>query len=460
MRRNRRVNHAPGPRAGALWQSARRLQQQPLAEYVSLRHQFGDVVRLPLLPYPLYLLSHPQAVQHVLRDHASNYRKGILFRSIAALQGQGLLTSEGELWRRQRHLANPAFRQRHVALFASIMAEEAQAVVESWRSIARTGKPINVVAWMHRLTFRIVGRTLLGIAPAALDEVARQLQAVGEQIMPYLMTRLTRTWALPAWVPTPHRWRFRRAVRVYNTLAQQLLTMRRLALQHERAASTDLLAMLIAAGDTTTDAGLTEPQLRDAVITFIGAGVETSAQVLSWTWYLLARHPEVAQRLRAELAGHLGTRLPTLEDLPSLAYGRMVLDEAMRLYPPAAILPRQANAADEVGGYAVPRNAVVLLSPYVTHRHPDFWPEPERFCPERFTTEQAAVRHRFAYFPFGEGMRQCIGKPFALMEMQLLLAVIAQAYSLRLVAERPTVPSLNTTLQPRDGLWMTIQARQ
>jgi cytochrome P450 len=437
----------------------RRLQQQPLAEYVALRSQFGDVVRLALLPHPLYLLSHPHAVQHVLRDNASNYRKGILFQSIATLQGQGLLTSEGGLWRRQRHLANPAFHQRHVARFAPIMAEEAQAIVESWRHLAHTGKPINVAAWMHRLTFRIVGRTLLGIAPTALDEVARQLQAVGEQIMPYLMTRLTRTWALPAWLPTPRRWRFRRAVHVYNALAQQLITMRRLTLQHERAASADLLAMLMAAGDGATDASLTEQQLRDAVITFIGAGVETSAQVLSWTWYLLARHPEVAQQLQAELTRHLGRRLPSLEDLPSLPYGRLVLDEAMRLYPPAAIFPRQANAADEIGGYAVPRNAVVLLSPYVTHRHPHFWPEPERFCPERFTTEQVAARQRFAYFPFGEGARQCIGRPFALMEMQLLLATIAQAYSLRLVAERPTVPYLATTLQPRGGLWMTVQAR-
>jgi cytochrome P450 len=460
MRRSRHVNHAPGPRAGALWQSVRRLQQQPLAEYIWLRRQFGDVVRLPLLPYPLYLLSHPHAVQQVLRDNASNYRKGILFRSIAALQGQGLLTSEGELWRHQRHLSNPAFRQRHVAHFAPLMAEEAQAVVESWRSIARTGKPINIAAWMHRLTFRIVGRALLGIAPAALDEVARQLQAVGEQIMPYLMTRLTRTWAPPAWLPTPHRWRFRGAVSVYNTLAQRLITMRRQTLPHDRAAATDVLAMLIAAGDDATDTGLTEQQLRDAVITFIGAGVETAAQVLSWTCYLLARHPEAAQRLRAELAEHVEARLPTLEDLPSLAYGRMVLDEAMRLYPPAAILPRQANAADEIGGYAVPSNAVVVLSPYVTHRHPDFWPEPERFCPERFTMEQVTVRPRFAYFPFGEGARLCIGKSFALMEMQLLLATIAQAYSLRLVAEPPTVPFLATTLQPRGGLWMTVQARQ
>jgi cytochrome P450 len=437
----------------------RRMQQQALAEYLALRTQFGDVVRLPLMPYPLYLLSHPEAIQHVLRDNASNYRKGLFFQPIAALQGQGLLTSEGALWRRQRHLAQPAFRQQHLALFAPIMVEEALAVVESWQQAAHTGKPINVAAWMHRLTFRIIGRALLGISPPMLDDVGRQLQEIGKQLLPSFAARTWHTWTLPAWIPTPRRQRFRRAVAAYNAVAQRLIAMRQFALQHGDAAPTDLLARLIAAGDATADASLTEQQLRDEVITFIGAGVETSAQALSWTWYLLACHPEVAQRVRAELDVYLGGRPPTLEDLPHLSYCRMVLDEAMRLYPPAAVMPRQANANDEIGSYIVPRNAVVLMSQYVTHRHPDFWPQPERFWPERFTAEQAAGRHRFAYFPFGEGARQCIGKSFALLEMHLLLATLAQACTLQRVTERPVVPSLATTLQPRGGLWMTVQVR-
>ena len=229
-------------------------------------------------------------------------------------------------------------------------------------------------------------------------------------------------------------------------------------MQHDHTAAADWLALFITACDDDTGEGMTEQQLRDEVITFIGAGVETSAQALSWTWYLLASYPEVADRVQAELRTVLGTRPPTPADLPHLSYCRMVLDEALRLYPPAAILPRQANAADVLGGYAVPKNAVVLMSQYVTHRHPDFWPEPERFCPERFNATQVAARHRFAYLPFGEGPRVCIGKPFALMEMQLALATIAQTYNLRLLAERPVVPHLATTLQPRDGLWMTVHA--
>jgi cytochrome P450 len=340
------------------------------------------------------------------------------------------------------------------------MAEEAQAVVDGWRHAARTGEPINVAAWMHRLTFRIVGRALLGLAPETLHELGQQLQTVGRRLLPYLTTRLTRTWRLPAWVPLPGQRHFRQAIAVYNGIAQQVITTRRQTLPHATTAAADLLALLITAEHDNTDEGLTAQQLRDEVITFIGAGVETSAQALSWTWYLLATNPEVAQQVQAELETVLGTRLPTPADLPNLPYCRMVLDETLRLYPPAALVPRQANAVDVIHGYAIPRNAVILMSQYVTHRHPEFWPEPERFCPERFASAQAAIRHGFAYFPFGVGPRVCIGKPFALLEMQLALATIAQAYNLRLLADRPVLPHLRTTLQPRDGLWMAVQARQ
>jgi cytochrome P450 len=309
---------------------------------------------------------------------------------------------------------------------------------------------------MHRLTFRIVGRALLGIELGALDEYGRQLQAVGQQLLPHLAGRLTRPWVLPAWFPMPGRQRFRRAVALYNAIAQRIITARRQALQHAPTAPTDVLALLIAADHDA----MTEQQLRDEVITFIGAGVETSAQALSWTWYLLAAYPEAAQRMQAELHRVLGTRPPTPQDLPHLPYCRMVLDEALRLFPPAAIVPRQANTADVINGYAIPKNAVILMSQYVTHRHPDFWPEPERFCPERFAPAQVALRHDFAYFPFGAGARVCIGKPFALLEMHLALATIAQAYNLQLLADRPVVPHLSTTLQPQGGLWMTVQARQ
>jgi cytochrome P450 len=443
----------------ALWQSLRCLRRNPLGEYEALRTQFGDVVRLSILPHPVYLLSHPDAVQYVLRDNAGNYRKGLLFKPIAALQGQGLLTSEGEHWLRQRRLVQPAFHRRQLATFAEVMVDEARAVVREWHHAWQTGTPVNVAERMNRLTFNVVGRVLLGVAPDMLDEYSRQLKAIALRLLQYMNGRATHLWALPAWIPTPRNRQFRRAVAVYDALVQQIISARRQALQSARVPATDVLALLLAACDDTSGEGMSDRQLRDEVITFIGAGAETSAHALSWTWYLLAQHPEIARHVHAELDTVLGGRPPTLPDLPHLPYSRMVLDEALRLYPPSVVLPRQANAADEMSGYAVPQDAVVVISQYIVHRHPDFWSAPEQFQPERFTPAQEARRHRFAYIPFGEGPRMCIGKAFALMEMHLALATIAQAYTLQVVPEHPVVPELAVTLRPRDGLWMTVHAR-
>jgi cytochrome P450 len=298
-----------------------------------------------------------------------------------------------------------------------------------------------------------MARALLGIAPARLDGIGQQLQGIGEQLFPHLATPVAGSWGL-AWAPTLQAMRLRRAVATYNDLVQHLIICRRQA--GIDTSATDLLARLITACDDQSRPYSTAQQLRDEVITFIGAGVETSALVLSWTCYLLARHPKVARLVKDEVDTVVGARAPLPTDLPRLVYGRMVLDEVMRLYPPAALLPRQANADDEIGGYTVPRHAVVLMSQYVTHRHPDFWPAPERFCPERFSLGRRSGQHRFAYFPFGEGPRICIGKPFALMEMHLALSTIAQTYRLDLVQNHPVVPYLATTLQPRGGLWMTV----
>jgi cytochrome P450 len=434
------------------------MRQQPLAAYLALRGRYGDVVRLPMRPQPLYLLSHPDAVQHVLRDNVRNYRKGVLFEPIATLQGRGLLTSEGELWRQQRRLLQPAFTPRQVARYGAIMVEEAQGVVQGWRQAAKTGQPVEVGAWMHRLTFRVVGRTLLGLAPAALDHLARQLQPLARPLMQHFSHGMQRWW-LPSWLPTSRRSRVRQAVAAYNNAVQHLIDTRRQEVCHGAAEATDVLARLLAAQDDPANPAMTAQQLRDEVITFIGAGVETTALALSWTWFLLATHPEAAHRVQTELEAALAGRPPTPHDLPHLPYSRMVLDETLRLYPPSAVLPRQANTDDLIGGYGVPRDAVVMLSQYVTHRHPDFWPEPECFEPERFTPERVAARHRFAYFPFGEGPRGCIGKPFALLEMHLVLATLAPVYRLHLVLERPATPILATTLRPRHGLWMTVVER-
>lgn len=448
--------HAPGPQGQQLRASLRRIRHDALAEYLALHAHYGDIVRLPSFPYPLYLIRHPDAVQHILRDRAQHYRKGTLFRSIASIQGQGLLTSEGPFWRQQRRLMQPALRQPQVNRFYGAVMEEIQSLACGWRNAAQTGEAVNITAWMHRLAFRVVGRVLFGLNPADLDPVAKRIQSIAAPLMHHIATGGHRS--LAAWLPTPRTRRFQRALRAYHDIAQDIVDLRRQRMPSDGSAETDLLARLILAHDDAKN-DLTSQQLRDEVITFIGAGVETSATALSWAWYLLACHPEVAQRLQAEVDGRLAGRLPSLDDLRHLSYSRMLLEETMRLYPPSAILPRQANVADAIQGYPVPKHAIVLMSQYVTHRHPDFWPDPERFDPDRFTPERTAAQHRFAYFPFGAGARVCIGKSLAMFDMQLTLVTMAQIYELRLIPERPVQPALGATLHPRGGLWMTVHKR-
>ena len=445
------------PQRRALWHSPKLSRRQLLPDHlVALRERYGDVARVSSFPAPTYLIGHPEGIRHVLRDNAGNYRKGVSFRSIARLQGQGLLTSEGEDWQAQRRVAQPAFRQADQAvLYGTVMTEEARDVVDRWREVARSRQPVNIAAWMHRLAFRIAGRALLGIRLGELDDLGRQLQGLGRQLKPLLASPAATPWAVPAWL-SPRRRRFQNAIDDYHAIAGRLIDQRRAAGRVSRGREMNLLDLLMGAA---AEGGVGNRQLRDQVITFIGAGVETAAQALSWVWYLLACHAGASDRLKTELDAVLGGTPPEPADLPRLAYTRMVLDEAMRLYPPAAVIPRQANAADSIGGIRIGKNTRVLVSPYVTHRHEAFWADPATFEPERFAPEREAVRHRFAYLPFGGGPRACIGQHFALVEMHLALATLAQRYTLHLVPDRAVAAEMTTTLGPRGGLWMTVHER-
>ena len=428
-----------------------------LDELLALPGTHCSIARVPRFRLPTYLVSHPDGVRHVLRDNASNYRKGAFFRSIALLQGQGLLTSEGEDWQRQRRAAQPAFGQDVLEKsYGVVMAEEAQGIGDCWQTAARTGEPVNVAAWMHRLTFRIAARALLGIEAEDLDDLGRQLQEVGARIRPFLAPGNTGTRAPAKWFPFPLRRQFRHAISDYHAIVQRLIDKRAKSGGSSARRAANLMDMLIE--DHRARRGRAR-QLRDQLIAFIGAGVETTAQALSWAWYLVACHDQCERRLQAELDAVLCGSVPELIDLPRLPYIRMVVDEALRLYPPAAVIPRQANAPDNIGGFEVRRNARLLISPYVTHRREDFWPQAHQFRPERFAPGKEAGLHRYAYVPFGAGPRSCIGRQFALAEMQLALAALARRYALRLVPGRQVVPVMTTTLGPRNGLWMTVHER-
>jgi cytochrome P450 len=422
----------------------------PLNYYSAAFRTFGDVVGFHVGPFRTMLVAHPDHIKHILQDNNHNYEKGLVIAKLKVLIGDGLFTSEGDFWRRQRRLAQPAFHRQRLSGFATTMAEATQAMLDRWEPIARRGEVLDVAAEMNRLTLGIVGRTLFS---RNLDDAADEVGRTLGEVLGLMNHRSMAFLPSPLWWPSPFNRRLTRGIRILDRVVFQIIEERRRTGEpHE-----DLLDMMLRARDEDTGEGMTDRQLRDEVMTFILAGHETTAVALSWTWYLLDRHPQVAETLRSEIAA-LGGRTPTIEDLPRLSYARRVVEEAMRLYPPVWGFFRQALGPDRLGEHSVPKGAVVLISPYVTHRHPRFWDDPERFDPDRFTPERVRERPRFAYLPFSGGPRLCIGNEFALMEAQLAVAMTMQRYRLQLAPGAQPEPESKITLRPRGGMMMTVDA--
>ena len=398
-----------------------------------------------------YLVNNPDYIEHVLLTNQANYRKSHFLRNmLSPLLGDGLLISEGDFWRRQRRIAAPAFHNRRIAEFVAVMAACTEATLAHWRTLTQ---PFDVAAEMMALTLDIISRTMFSADVTGDTAAVRRLMDVVVH-MPVSMLDL---FGLPQWLPRPQSAPLRRAIAAFDALVARLLAERRA----DPAAPDrgDLLAMLLAARDPDTGEGMSDKQLRDEILTIFMAGHETTANALSWTWYMLAQHPDAEARLHAEVDRVLGGRTPGLADLAELKWTRMVIEETMRLYPPAHAIARTAIGEDHIGGARIPPGASMSISMYVTHRNPNLWPEPERFDPERFTPEAVARRHRFAYLPFGGGPRICIGNTFALAEAQVIVATIAQRYRVRLAPGRAVEPIGLLTLRPKSGVWVTLEER-
>ena len=440
-----------GPGASFLWR-LRAAERDPLQFLLSLHQQYGDVVHARFFLLDLYLVVHPDHVKHVLQDRHTIYTKDTFdYRLLRSVAGEGLLTSDGSVWLRQRRLIQPAFHRQRIAAFASMMTERTVALLDRWQGIAERGDVLDITAEMTRLTLEIVTGALFGtdIGDEA-DTVGRAFLTVNQ----YVTDRFFSPFALITGLPTRGGRRAHAAMRTLRAVVNEIVTQRR-----QRNADTgDLLSMLLLARDEDTGDGMTDQQIQDEVMTLLIAGHETTTDTLSWVWYLLSSYPMVADKLRAELATMLGGRIPTVDDLPDLSYNRMVIEEAMRYYPPAWSTSRAPAEDDEIGGFHIPAKSVVVLSPYVTHRHPAFWDNPEGFDPERFTPERSAERPRFAYFPFGGGPRLCIGNTFAMTEVQLVLATVAQRFRLDLVPGHRVVPEPLITLRPRGGVLMMLHS--
>jgi cytochrome P450 len=431
-----------------------RLRRDPLGFLLDGLRRYGDVFRFQLGPRVIHQLAHPDHVKHVLLDHQKNYPRSWLYDRAGVVVGSGLVTTEGPAWRRLRRMAQPAFHQQRVAALAGVMTAATEAMIERWRVHARSGAPLDVAAEFVAVTLRVVGRALLGID---LGGEADRIGPAMTTALGYLEYRLGNLFSLPPGVPTPRYLRTRRALATLDALVYDIIGRRRAAPEAERDTG-DLLSMLLATQDDETGAGPTDRELRDHVLTFIGAGHETTAIALAWTVYLLSQHRDAEEHARTEVAAVLDGRMPTADDLPRLIYTRRVIDEALRLYPPVYALGRDVRASDEIGGYRIPAGSMVILSPYVTHHHPGIWPDPETFDPDRFTPERSAGRPRFAWFPFLGGPHQCIGQEFALMEMTLVVAMLVQSFRFRLAPGFHVEPQPILSLRPRGGLPLILQS--
>jgi cytochrome P450 len=441
----------PGPKRYPIVGSVLALTKDPLRFLFAAQRRYGDRFYYRIMNHHIYFLAHPDDIRHVLQDNYPNYHKHALYSAVKPLVGEGLLTSEGEHWLASRRLIQPIFHKQRIASFAEMMRESTEALIASRLAHYRDGRAFDLLPEMMRLTLTIVARALFS------TDISGEADAVGRALsyaLEFVSRRTTSPLAMPLALPTPANRRFQQAI---DTLDGVVLGMiaerRRSAARHD-----DLLDMLLAAQDADTGEKMSDRQVRDEAMTLFLAGHETTAAALTWLFYLLSQHVAVYEKLQDEVAQVLAGRAVTLDDLPELRYTRMVIDETLRLYPPAWLIGRRALEDDTLAdGVTIPAGTNVSVSPYVTHRHSRFWDNPEGFEPERFAPERAKGRHRYAYLPFAGGPRQCIGNTFALMEMTVVVATLAQHLRLELVPGQRVVPDPGITLRPKGGLWVRLR---
>ena len=410
-----------------------------LERMVELFARHGDTYRVyvPARRSYTYVIHHPDDVKRVLVSNHRNYTKGVGLDRVKILLGKGIMTSEGELWKRQRYMMQPLFHRRVITAFADVIARANDRCIARWEGLARHGELINLTDEMSELTLDVVLRSVFG---RDLDRLSQQLGGNPFEVVTREQSRDLQ---------------FAYKFRSLTKLVAQLIAERRASKEEHF----DYVAMLMNARDKESGAPMGERELIDEVMTLVVAGHETTASGLNWTWYLISQHPQVEARLHAEIDAAAEMPAPSLSEVEELRYNRQVIDEALRLYPPGWVLSRRTVEADVLGGYPVAAGTNVLLPLYLLHRHPRFWKDPESFDPERFAPEHESQRPRFAYMPFAAGPRHCIGETFALYEMQMHLYKVARHYRLRYVPDKPLELEAQINLRTRYPLHMRLEAR-
>jgi cytochrome P450 len=413
-----------------------------------IARQYGDVTWFRLGRRPCILINHPDLIENVLVKNNRNFIKPFAFQFTRPVLGNGLLTSEGEFWKRQRRLAAGAFRGDRISGYGPDMVAATVRMLDTWQD----GQTRDIHADMMQVTLDIVATTLFG---ADVTDQSHEIDESLRSVLRAFGASFNRMAPLPSWFPMLGKRRARAAVRGLNGVVQRLIDERR----RDSQPRNDLLSMMLNARDEDDGSQMTDLQLADEARTFLLAGHETTALTLSWSFYLLANHPQAQAQLQTELQSVLGDRLPEVADIPRLKFAEQIVLEAMRLYPPAFMIGREPLADCELGGYTIPAGTTIFMSPWVMHHDERFYERPERFEPERWVGERAAALPKMAYFPFGGGPRICIGNTFAMMESVLLLTTIVQGWSLRLVADHPIKLSPVLTLRPRYGIKVVVSKR-
>lgn len=427
--------------------------RDPLGLLLALQRKHPRMVRLSLAGRHQYLVMQPEDAKYVLQENNRNYGRSPAFEVLKLFVGESLLTTDGDSWLRQRRLMQPAFHRQKLAGLTETMTAEAESWVEALKQQAKD-QPVNLTQSLQTVTMRIVCKTLFGTDVKG-DQLAGLSQAL-ETVNLLVNKRAILPFSWPMWVPTPSNTAFLRATERVDKLLYGFIKKRR---QTPDAVHNDLLDMLIQAQDETTGERMSDQQVRNESVTLFTAGHETSALGVGWALWLLAQHPDVVSRMRQEVSQVLGEQrsLP-IEALRQLTYTTQVIQEVLRLYPPAWALTRQALSDDVISGYPVPAGATVVVSPYLLHRDPEQWEQPERFDPDRFSPEKIAQRHPYAHLPFGGGPRICIGNQFALMEMQILLIWFVRAFDIRLPAGPEVRPKPLITFRPAQDIRLIISA--
>lgn len=438
-----------------LLQLVRTLRENAIGTYTADAFE-RDIIIYRLLFKPMILANHPELIRHVMLDNAANYeRDPVGKRLLEPGLGKGLLTSEGAEWKRQRRMMAPIFQPRRLAGFAAIMTDYAARLTDRLTALP-AGQSVDMAEQMMLLTLDIIAGTMFGADPGT------DVSGVGAAMDRYQVTvrpNIPDLLGLPRWVPRPDAREGQRALADMDAIINDLIRRRRDRAAQGGEIGGDLLGLLLAARDDETGSALDDREVRDQMATFFLAGHETTATALAWTWYLLSHAPAVEAKLHAELDAVLGGRAAEYADYEKLVYTRMVIEETMRLYPPAHTTARQAIADDRFERIDIPAGTMIIISPWIMHRHRMYWQSPDAFDPENFAPEKAAGRRRYTYLPFGAGPRICIGQGFAMIEAVLILATLAQRLRARLMPGVAVAPVAKITLRPSPGLPMTILPR-